>query len=424
MKRLLLLMLFLSWPLGAVQAEESLQQKIDALPEGAVIELEAGVYNEAITIKKPLTINGADGAVFRVEGEKPAISIENTENVAIRNVQIEQGDTALLIQDSSNVTVERLRIIGADQAASVHRSKKLVLRELSIEGPDGHYSDKGNGIALYKSEDIEVSDNEIRNVRDGIYIEHAKGLRASGNSIQDSRYGVHLMYSEQVQITGNHFSGNVTGVMLMMSNDSRIHSNIIEEHIMPNASGLVLYDADTIEVTDNSITSNALGLSLQKTGGSTVAGNRFFGNQIGMEFINSAETNKTKGNEFTGNIIQLRSDARGGQIAGNYYDDAALLDLDEDGYGDTPYTAMQSYGQWMVREPVYQYFTEAPAVVLLNEMDREMNRLTSLVLIDNSPLMEAPSDLQTSASVSLWRLVLGAAVMAFAAFIWRKESAG
>ncbi|MGM0896596.1 MAG: right-handed parallel beta-helix repeat-containing protein [Bacillota bacterium] len=423
MKRLILLSaLLLLWP-GEASAE-SLQQTIDALPVGAELVLEPGVYDEPITITKPLTINGVNGAVFRVQGEIPAITIENTEDVAIRSVEVEQGKTALLVQDSKNIVVEQTSFSAADQAVQVHGSHALFFRDLSIEGRQGHYSDKGNGIALYNSEEIKISDSMIENVRDGIYIESAAMLRATGNTIRGGRYGVHLMYSEEAHINGNKLSGNVAGVMLMMTENSRIHSNAIEEHILPNAAGLVLYEAQNIQVQDNEITANALGLSLQKTTDSEVTGNRFFGNQIGMEFINSADSNETAGNAFTGNIIQLRSDALGGSIAGNYYDDAALLDIDEDGYGDTPYAALQSYGQWMVREPVYQYFTEAPAVVLLNEMDRQMNRLGGSILVDDKPLMEAPSDAPAAATISFWRLLLGAAIVVFGVFIWRKESAG
>lgn len=422
MKRIVLLgALFLLWP-GSAYAE-SLQQTIDALPAGSELMLEPTVYHEPVSITKPLTITGAPGTVFRVEGESPAISIGNTQDVQIRNVEIEHGETAMLIKNSENITVEELGISEAKQAVEVHGSQTLTFRELLVEGVPGHYSAKGNGVALYDSMDVKVSDSTIYNMRDGIYAEKTMNLKASGNRVENSRYGVHLMYSRQTDISGNELSGNVAGVMLMMTEDSRIQGNTIHEHTSPNASGLVLYDAQNIRVTGNSISANALGLSLQKVKNSQVENNKFYGNQIGMEFIRSAENNDTVGNEFTGNIVQLRSDALGGVLAGNYYDDASLLDLDEDGYGDIPYTALQSYGQWMVRKPAYQYFIEAPAVVLLNEMDRQMNSVENSVLMDPEPLAKPPAEAPGSPSNSLWRLILGAMLLVFGGLIWKKESA-
>ncbi|RLJ91353.1 right-handed parallel beta-helix repeat-containing protein [Planococcus citreus] len=420
MKRIVLLwMLFLLWP--GIGYAESLQQTIDALPDGSELVLEPVVYHEEVSITKPLRIIGSPGTIFRVDGESPAISIENTQDVQMRNVDIEQGDTAVLIKSSENITIEEIEVSEAEQAVEVHDSKTLTFRELLVEGPAGHYSAKGNGVALYNSEDIQVSDSAIRHMRDGIYAEKTTNLQTSGNRIENSRYGVHLMYSRQADLSGNVLSENVAGVMLMMTEDSRIQENTIHEHTSPNASGLVLYEAQNIQVTGNVINANALGLSLQKVKNSQIENNKFYGNQIGMEFIRSAENN-TRGNEFTGNIVQLRSDALGGMLAGNYYDDASLLDLDEDGYGDTPYTALQSYGQWMVREPAYQYFIEAPAVVLLNEMDRQMNSMESAVLMDSKPLAKPPSEATGNPPMSLWRLFLGAMLLAFGGWIWKKES--
>lgn len=422
MKRIVLLWtLFLLWP--GIGYAESLQQTIDALPAGSELVLEPVVYHEAVSITKPLTITGVPGTVFRVKGENPAISIENTQDVQIRNIEIEQGDTAMLIKGSENITGEEIRISEAGQAVEVHDSRTLTFREFSVEGITGHYSAKGNGVALYDSADIQVSGSTIRHMRDGIYAEKTMNLQVNGNRVENSRYGVHLMYSGQADLSGNELSENVAGVMLMMTEDSRIQENVIREHTSPNASGMVLYEAQNIRVAGNRLSANALGLSLQKVENSQIENNKFYGNQIGMEFIRSADNNDTTGNEFTGNIVQLRSDALGGVLAGNYYDDASLLDLDEDGYGDTPYAALQSFGQWMVRKPAYQYFIEAPAVVLLNEMDRRMNSMENPVLMDAEPLATPPSEAPGNPSVSLWRLFLGAMLLAFGGLIWKKESA-
>lgn len=53
--------------------------------------------------------------------------------------------------------------------------------------------------------------------------------------------------------------------------------------------------------------------------------------------------------------------------------------------GDTAYIATNSFGQWMVRKPVYQYFIESPSVVVLNMMDTEVTDDQSSIVTDEQP---------------------------------------
>ncbi len=96
---------------------------------------------------------------------------------------------------------------------------------------------------------------------------------------------------------------------------------------------------------------------------------------------NSVATN----NQFTGNILTARADRQGFLLTNNYYDDYSGIDLKNDGIGDVPYVAVSSFGQWMVRQPVYQYFVASPSVVLLTSLDQQINKTEKTVLVDVTP---------------------------------------
>ena len=100
-------------------------------------------------------------------------------------------------------------------------------------------------------------------------------------------------------------------------------------------------------------------------------------------------------NEFHSNILAVRTDSAGVNLNHNFYDDYSGKDYDGDEIGDTEYIATNSFGQWMVRKPVYQYFMESPSVVTLNMMDTEVSGNNKLIIVDENPIvMKKPLNLE------------------------------
>ena len=148
--------------------------------------------------------------------------------------------------------------------------------------------------------------------------------------------------------------------------------------------------------------------------------NIFSSNQTAIEFTVADKNNTVTNNDFVGNILNIRSDGSDSRIDKNYYDDYDGNDIDDNGIGDTNYVALQSFGQWMVREPAYQYFIESPAVIMLNQMDKQTNRVETNQLVDSTPMMEPTSAFHKEYAFHLWSFLIGLIMLTGAICLWRK----
>ena len=111
-------------------AFDSIQDGIDAVEEGGVVSVSAGLYNESLLIERSLTLNGI--------GEKPVITGDNlmdnyvikingTDNVTINNVEVNgqgvgTGDNAfdygILVNNSGDITIKNSDITNIWKAGS------------------------------------------------------------------------------------------------------------------------------------------------------------------------------------------------------------------------------------------------------------------------------------------------------------------
>lgn len=119
--------------------------------------------------------------------------------------------------------------------------------------------------------------------------------------------------------------------------------------------------------------------------------------------------------------MNIRSDGTASNIVGNYYDDYSGFDVEDDGIGDSKYVALQSFGQWMVREPAYQYYIESPSVVLLNQMDQQTNKTETSQLVDEKPRMKSITEFETDRPMKMWLIILGGILFIGSLYGWRRS---
>lgn len=416
--------LFLLLVLGMTNATAQtmdLQELIDAANEGDTLHLEKGLYEGPITITKSLSLKGEEGTVLMANGKSAAITIEGTSHVTVQGIGIETAGTAITVRKSQDIELQAIQMKGVDAGVKVHHSNRVKVGNLSIEGNDKHYAQKGNGIAVYNSESVDLRGNTIQSVQDGFYIEQAKDVAIAENTVTESRYGTHFMYSEKGTVLGNSFSGNVTGLMIMMANQLQLEENDISYQEGFNGTGITLYEASGILLRANTMTGNRVGVSIQKTSDVKLDDNMFQMNQTALESVQSDGSNEAAYNRFVGNLVNVRSDAGGLRLMTNYYDDYTGIDLDGDGVGDESYTALQSFGQWMVRKPVYQYFTESPSVVLLNTIDKQTNMASKTLLVDEAPLTKIDSSRDIAVNLQPLYLLVGFVLLGACIVIYRRS---
>lgn len=413
MKRLVLSMGM--WLAFMMPASANLQQQIDEAKAGATIEV-TGEHTGNFVITKPLTLIGK-GATLHAEGMKPALTIEQTHDVVVDGISVTAQQRAIVVKDVQNAVIKNIEATGMLIGIQLHRATTIELAHNIIEGTDAHYAKKGNGLALFQSENLHVHDNTITKVQDGIYIEEVKGITVSNNTVTHSRYGTHFMYSDDGVVENNTYEHNVTGLMVMMVDGFIGRGNHTRYHNDMNGSGILFYDVKNARLEGNEIAENRLGLVLQKCDTVRVEGNQFAVNQTALEATRIDDTSLVMANTFTGNILTARSDKQGIALHANYYDDYTGIDADGDGYGDTPYMAYSSFGQWMVRQPAYQYFVASPSVELLTKLDQQ-TAVAQDVLVDERPKLVAATF--TKEAVNYKQATLGGLLFLGTVLLWRR----
>ncbi len=147
--------------------------------------------------------------------------------------------------------------------------------------------------------------------------------------------------------------------------------------------------------------------------------NHFQMNQTTIEGTKVDDQTVVYNNQFTGNILTARSDQQGIQLSSNYYDDYVGTDLKNDGTGDVPYVAVSSFGQWMVRQPVYQYFVESPSVVLLTSLDQQINKSARTVLVDETPKLMKDQSVK-KVDIDIAQFLLGLFFILSSVWLWKR----
>lgn len=422
MKWRFLLVFFISLIGFSVQANAvSLQEQIDETPSGGTLKLFDRVYAEKATITKPITIIGHDKTLMRAGYENTVLTIKDTKNVTLKNLRFSRSKSAIDVKNSSQIKIEDVKMVYMFGGVDIRDSNNITVDNFFMRGIDGQYADKGAGIGAYDSEKINIYNSDITEVMDAYYLERVTGSVILNNKATFSRYGLHYMYGKDIYARDNLLEDNVTGIMLMIAENALLENNTIQYQSDWNSSGFTLYNAENITTKNNKFIGNRTAISSQNMKKALIVDNVFLTNQTAVEFTGSEKDNTLNHNDFLGNIVNIRSDGTSSDIHQNFYDDYAGFDIDGDGLGDEKYVALQSFGQWMVREPAYQYFTESPSVVLLNEMDQQTNKIEKDQLVDQQPLMKATSEKVEKQPINIWLLLVGAIIFIGGIYGWRRS---
>lgn len=400
---------------------ESLQSQIDKTPSGGTLKLFDRSYSEKATITKPITIIGGKKTLMRAGYDNTVLTIENTKNVTLKNLRFARSQSAIDVKKSSQIHIENIKMIYMWSGVNIRNSSDVTVDDFTMRGVDGQYADKGSGVAAYDSKNINISNSFITEVMDAYYLERVTGSKIINNKATYSRYGLHYMYGKDIYARDNLLENNVTGIMLMIAKNALLEENTIQYQSDWNSSGFTLYNAENIVTKNNKLIGNRTAISSQNMKKSHILDNVFLTNQTAVEFTGSYEENTVNHNDFLGNIVNIRSDGTANDIHENYYDDYSGFDVNEDGFGDAKYVALQSFGQWMVREPAYQYFIESPSVVLLNQMDQQTNKTEKNQLVDERPLMSAISEHKEDKPMKISIIIIGSLIFIAGLYGWRRS---
>nr|WP_194269187.1 NosD domain-containing protein [Anaerobacillus isosaccharinicus]QOY36575.1 right-handed parallel beta-helix repeat-containing protein [Anaerobacillus isosaccharinicus] len=384
-----------------------IQALIDEAKPGEEITIQAGIYEEVISITKPIKING-EGVMLINTSDDIAIHIKS-DHVSLSGLTVVQltshpESPAILIEGNDN-HLSQLTINSLGTSIQLFSANRNLLEHLHIErqnpinfGEANMGSRQGNGFDLFASHENVLKNNTMINLLDGVYIESSRGNIIENNHAIRSRYGYHLMFAEDILLNNNSASLNITGAMIMGSSRVTISNNhFTKQSYHVHSQGLLLYDVHDSVVRGNDFSENLIGLYIERSSKNDVHENKIFANFVGIQ-LKRVGTHKISHNDFFTNVIQARvTDSEGNHVAENYWDTHTGLDFTGDGKSELTFQADPIFLGLVERKPPYQLLAQSPGLLfvqLLFEMNEEA------ILKDISPLMEPFSQQITSNKTS------------------------
>lgn len=403
-------------PIIKTGEKSTLQKLIDATKPGDTLLLEGRVYRGSVTITKPITIQGVEGT--EIHSLATALTIADSEQIRLENLVFNAEETAIMASNVKDLTLNDVRIENSNAGLIVTDSQNINLTNVTVEGREGHFKTKNHAVAMYNSTNVTVTNSTISDVLDGFYLERVVGIELHENTVKNSRYAMHFMYSDNMNLTNNTLVHNMTGFMIMIAKNLTLQENTVMKNNTLNSLGVYFYDVEQVNFEHNTLSENTVAMDVQNTKKMVAQSNIFQTNGTVLQVKRSPDL-IVSDNQFYGNILTIRSDQDRLQLTDNFYDDYSGHDYDGDNIGDTAYIATNSFGQWLVKKPVYQYFIESPSVVVLNMMDTEVTGNHTLIVTDDRPQMMKNS-FEWSWNIHVVQLLFSSIVLAAMLVVRRK----
>lgn len=387
---------------------QTLQQQIDNLQAGEVLELIPGQYSENIIIDKAISINGNKNVALL--GKIEIMS----DDVEIKGIQF-LGQRGIVARKVKNIKITESTFRTDKFPIYFDGVVNSKITKVDIAGESNHYSKMSHGISLYNSKDIYINHSIVTQVQDGIYLEGSMGVIIEGNKITHGRYGTHIMYGNDIKLIGNDYAHHITGIMAMMVDGVIIESNSIKQQNSLNSSGLTLYQSSNVNIIHNTIRENSIAVQFQQAESVNMSENIIASNLLVLKNMQPKDILFTK-NKLYGNVLVASSGSEGIKLLANTYDDYGGEDFDGDGYGDSEYIATSTFGKWVLKNEHYQYFIGNTATELLNKMDKNIAEENTLV--DMMPVSQERQAWQLSFSLN--HFSIGISLLVLLIFSWRR----
>ncbi|AKB36589.1 hypothetical protein MSSAC_1999 [Methanosarcina siciliae C2J] len=242
-----------------------------------------------------------------------------------------------------------------------------------------------------------IAENKISNGEEGVYIFCCGGNNTvSGNTISNCSTGI-SEGDQGADIRNNRITDCDCGILLSMSNSGIENNTILNCDV-----GIILYDACTIDIINNTITScTECGIFNRGNSDRKRIYNNYFNNSLNVKF-GPGEGRSTWNSSLAsgGNI------AGGPYIGGNFWAkpdgtgfSQICVDLDKNGIGDLPYKIYED--PYNVYEGEFDYLPLVSMSSLQNSVTPTAN-FTASVTNGPAPLVVKFTDLSKNAILWNW----------------------
>lgn len=286
-----------------VSVESTIQDEIDTLPENSKICVDAGTYNEELTIDKAgitlIPYHSDYHPVFSGTGTGTGITIQ-ADNVTIDRFSFEDFEIDILLSDASDAAIQNNTfdagivfndyesINSVDLSAFAHNitdntfhdgselfyangvhnpvipanagqivvissTGRLGIQDFEIEG-------RAVPIQIVATENIAIEDNTISGIGNLpgtslglITVSESDDVQINGNSINNGNDGIYIFTSDEVRVFNNTITNSTNDGLSL---DSNTNITVDENEIKDNRNGIDIYSNTNLEVSYNKIHSN------------------------------------------------------------------------------------------------------------------------------------------------------------------------
>lgn len=356
----------------------SLQAALDG--DARAVCLAPGRYEGPLNIARAVTVWGPRDAVVGAR-RGSTVLITGTGGALLGLTVDGTGgsfdalDAAVKVEGGRDIRVEGVAIVNAVYGILVEKSDRVQVRGNRVRGDrEAAMGLRGDTIRLWETRDSIVEDNLVEDGRD-VVVWYSHRNRIAHNRILRGRYGAHLMYSHDNEVRSNELRGGVVGVFAMYSRGLAIEDNIITDAAGAAGMGIGIKESGNVTLARNLIVHDAVGIyidtaPLQLGDTLTIRRNVLRLDQAAFVFHASGHRIAIEDNDLADNDTQVRVDGGGTAIdvawRGNYFDDYAGYDLDDDGFGDVAYESRSASGQLVAEHPNLALFAGTPALGLVD----------------------------------------------------------
>lgn len=400
---------------------DDLQQRLDNGQDGDLFILGKGEYLGNFVIKHKITLSAepAMEATINAQGKGHGLLLKNS-NIQIENLKIINWGRDLTAQDSgiysdkqaSDLIIRNNHLEGDGFGIWLQKGKNIqVLDNRIIGNTKLRSADRGNGIQLSIVQNVHVSGNEVSETRDGLYIISSQNNTLENNTMHHLRYGIHYMYSHSNEVKNNLAYETRAGYALMSSRLLTVTGN--ESRDSEDYGFLMNF------ITSSTISNNRIyrvwtkpenkvlgregkGLFVYNSAYNTISHNLIDTAEIGIHLTAGSEKTKVFANSFINNPLQVkyvanREEEWSQDGVGNFWSNYLGWDLNNDGYGDSPFEPNDGIDKLVWQYPEAKMLLDSPAVIILRWVQTQFPVLKPAGVKDSYPLMQAPDFISTSA---------------------------
>ncbi|MFN0246454.1 MAG: nitrous oxide reductase family maturation protein NosD [Kofleriaceae bacterium] len=384
----------------------SVQAALDD-PQVSAVCLQPGRYEGSLRLAREVTLWGprdafvaGSGTIIDVTAPKAAVLGMTIDG---KGGKFDRLDGAVRLT-ADDTRVEGVRVINATFGILIERASRVRVVNNHIFGSRDPASGlRGDTVRMWETRDSLIEGNTIEDGRD-LVVWYSRNNSILNNYVLRARYAMHFMYSHDNIVRGNRMIGTVVGVFVMYSRGVKILDNLIADASGAAGMAIGIKDSGNIDVLDNRLIHDTVGVyvdssPMQRGDRLQISRNVIRLNETGVAFHSSAKDLEVRDNDLADNTTQVRVDGGGDATAvtwsGNYFDDYAGYDLDDDGIGDVPYELRSLSNQLISTTPSLAFFRGTAALALVDAATKlDPLYQPAPVMIDRAPRVSArwPTD--------------------------------